>query len=93
LPRDADDPGAVDFGDRSDVWLAMRGSCYISPIMARPKPERDKTKQSLYFPEDMLQEIQREAERLERPLSWVVQRAWTIARREIGALPRVEKVE
>ena len=34
----------------------------------------DKRKQSLYFPEAMLTELQREADRLERSLSWVVQR-------------------
>ena len=34
----------------------------------------DKRKQSLYFPESMLQEIQKEAARLDRSLSWIVQR-------------------
>lgn len=34
----------------------------------------DKRKQSLYFPEAMLTDLQREADRLERSLSWVVQR-------------------
>ncbi len=46
----------------------------------------DKRKQSLYFPEDMLQEIQKEANRLDRSLSWVVQKAWTIARKDIARL-------
>ena len=36
----------------------------------------DKRKQSLYFPESMLQEIKDEAARLDRSLSWIVQRAW-----------------
>ncbi|MGA3124825.1 MAG: TIGR04563 family protein, partial [Polyangiaceae bacterium] len=36
----------------------------------------DKRKQSLYFPEAMLEEIQKEAQRLQRSMSWVVQRAW-----------------
>ena len=40
----------------------------------------DKRKQSLYFPESMLQEIKEEAARLDRSLSWVVQRAWKISR-------------
>jgi len=39
----------------------------------------DKRKQSLYFPESMLQEIKEEAARLDRSLSWVVQRAWKIS--------------
>ena len=33
----------------------------------------DKRKQSLYFPETMLEEIQKEAHRLQRSMSWVVQ--------------------
>jgi uncharacterized small protein (TIGR04563 family) len=47
----------------------------------------DKRKQSLYFPETMLEEIQKEAQRLQRSMSWVVQRAWKHARREIKTLP------
>jgi uncharacterized small protein (TIGR04563 family) len=37
-------------------------------------------KQSLYFPENMLQEIAAEAKRLDRSVSWVVQGAWKGAR-------------
>ena len=53
----------------------------------------DKRKQSLYFPEDMLSEIQVEANRQDRSLSWVVQRAWKISRAEIKKLPSVNEVE
>ena len=49
----------------------------------------DKRKQSLYFPEDMLQEIIAEATRLDRSLSWIMQRAWAIARKEIRKMPSV----
>ena len=52
----------------------------------------DKRKQSLYFPEEMLQEIKDEAARLARSLSWVVQRAWKIARLEIRKLPSVNEI-
>jgi uncharacterized small protein (TIGR04563 family) len=52
----------------------------------------DKRKQSLYFPESMLTEIKEEAARLDRSLSWVVQRAWKIARIEIKKLPSVNDV-
>jgi uncharacterized small protein (TIGR04563 family) len=52
----------------------------------------DKRKQSLYFPESMLQEIKEEAARLDRSLSWVVQRAWKLARVEIKKLPSVNDV-
>jgi uncharacterized small protein (TIGR04563 family) len=53
----------------------------------------DKRKQSLYFPESMLQEIKEEAARLDRSLSWVVQRAWKISRTEIKKLPSVNDVD
>lgn len=53
----------------------------------------DKRKQSLYFPESMLQEIKEEAARLDRSLSWVVQRAWKISRLEIKKLPSVNDVD
>ena len=43
----------------------------------------DKRKQSLYFPEQMLLEIQSEALRQDRSLSWIVQQAWKIARPKI----------
>lgn len=49
----------------------------------------DKRKQSLYFPEDMLQEIIAEAARLDRSLSWIMQRAWQIARKELRKIPSV----
>lgn len=52
----------------------------------------DKRKQSLYFPEDMLKEIQDEATRQDRSLSWIVQQAWRIARTEITRFPSVNDV-
>jgi uncharacterized small protein (TIGR04563 family) len=55
-------------------------------------PGTDKRKQSLYFPEDMLNEIQAEANRQDRSLSWVVQQAWRIARGEIMRFPSVNDV-
>ena len=56
------------------------------PVDARS----DKRKQSLYFPESMLDEIKEEAARLDRSLSWVVQRAWKMARLDIKKLPGVD---
>ena len=52
----------------------------------------DKRKQSLYFPEDMLREIQEEATRQDRSLSWIVQQAWRVARSEIMRFPSVNDV-
>ena len=60
---------------------------------AKLDSKTDKRKQSLYFPESMLQEIKEEAARLDRSLSWVVQRAWKISRLEIKKLPSVNEVE
>ncbi|MEZ4227576.1 MAG: TIGR04563 family protein [Polyangiaceae bacterium] len=52
----------------------------------------DKRKQSLYFPEAMLLEIMDEAARLDRSLSWIVQRAWKLARTEIKKIPSVNDI-
>lgn len=52
----------------------------------------DKRKQSLYFPESMLQDIQHEAARLDRSLSWIVQRCVKIALPEIRKLPSVNDI-
>lgn len=49
----------------------------------------DKRKQSLYFPEDMLAEIQQEANRQDRSMSWVVQQAWRLSRGEITKYPGI----
>ncbi len=53
----------------------------------------DKRKQSLYFPETMLNEIAAEAARQDRSLSWIVQKAWKIARKEIQKYPSVNEPE
>jgi uncharacterized small protein (TIGR04563 family) len=47
----------------------------------------DARKQSLYFPDEMLGEIQTQAQRLDRSLSWVVQQAWKIAKIELRKIP------
>ena len=49
----------------------------------------DKRKQSLYFAENMLQEVAAEAVRQDRSLSWVVQHAWRIARERVSKMPSV----
>lgn len=53
----------------------------------------DKRKQSLYFPEDMLKEIQAEAARQDRSLSWIVQKAWKHARAELAKYPSINDTE
>ncbi len=54
--------------------------------------QTDSRKQSLYFPEEMLKEIQEEANRQDRSMSWIVQQAWRIARAEILRYPSVNEV-
>jgi uncharacterized small protein (TIGR04563 family) len=48
-----------------------------------------KQKRSFYIPEALLKEIQYEAERQDRSLSWMIQQAWKIARPDIKKLPSV----
>ena len=50
----------------------------------------DKRKQSLYFPEEMLKEIAAEAARQDRSLSWIVQKAWKVARKDIMSIPSTD---
>lgn len=47
----------------------------------------DKRKQSLYFPKEYLDEIRAESIRQDRSMSWVVQKAWEIARETIRQFP------
>jgi uncharacterized small protein (TIGR04563 family) len=47
----------------------------------------DKRKQSLYFPEEMLNEIKHEAARLDRSLSWIIQQGWKFAREKVKEFP------
>lgn len=50
----------------------------------------DKRKQSLYFPEDYLEEIRAESVRQDRSMSWLVQKAWEISRETIMQFPGSE---
>ena len=52
----------------------------------------DKQKQSLYFPEEMLREIQEEATRQDRSLSWIVQQAWRSARAQMTRMPGMDEL-
>jgi uncharacterized small protein (TIGR04563 family) len=54
--------------------------------------QTDNRKQSLYFPEEMLEDIQKQATRQDRSMSWIVQMAWKVARAEIKKLPSVNDV-
>ena len=43
--------------------------------------------------EALLDEIRKEAARQDRSLSWIVQKAWKIARRELTKFPSVNDIE
>jgi len=72
----------VGAGHRSSVGVGQTNGLYA-------EGGTDKRKQSLYFPEDMLNEIQIEANRQDRSLSWIVQQAWKHGRDKIKSLPSV----
>ena len=59
------------------------------------KKERktDKRKQSFYLPEDVVNALQVEADRLDRSLSWVVQRCCKLAIPEVRELPSMSDTE
>jgi uncharacterized small protein (TIGR04563 family) len=60
----------------------MRGDISSLAMGQKLRPT-DKRKHSLYFSADLLKEIGDEATRQDRSLSWIVQKAWRLARREI----------
>lgn len=61
----------------------------MTKVDSKSDLKSDKRKQSVYFPVDMLDEIQKEALRQDRTVSWIVQRAWKIAREEILLYPSI----
>lgn len=65
----------------------------ISHIGDEGGRKSDKRKQSLYFPADVVEEMEKEAKRLDRSLSWVVQRAWKLAKEEVRNLPTVNDID
>ena len=46
-----------------------------------------KQKLTLYFPPNLLEEARFEAQRQERTVSWILQKAWEFARKDIQQLP------
>jgi uncharacterized small protein (TIGR04563 family) len=44
-------------------------------------------RQALYFPADMLAELQEQSMRQDRSISWLIQQAWKIARSELQRIP------
>ncbi len=44
-------------------------------------------RQALYFPAEMLADLQREAARQDRSISWLIQQAWKISRGDMRKIP------
>lgn len=60
-----------------------RGGLGYDSLDVRVRPR----KQCLYFPEQMIEEMREAAVRNDRSLSWTVQTAWRLARKELATLP------
>ena len=50
-------------------------------------PAGKSKRQALYFPSEMLEDIQLEAQRQDRSISWLIQQAWRIARADLQKVP------
>lgn len=48
---------------------------------------RPSRRQALYFPTEMLEELQAESQRQDRSISWLIQQAWKIARSDLRRMP------
>jgi uncharacterized small protein (TIGR04563 family) len=46
-----------------------------------------KRKPGIYLPDELLEELKAEAARTDRPVSWLLQQAWKVARKNIAGLP------
>lgn len=60
------------------------------PALPFRRSKTDPRKQSLYLSVEVLEEMRQEAWRQDRPISWIVQQAWRIARERVKRLPAPE---
>jgi len=56
--------------------------------MSRRRHEIQSVRRQTYFPEWMIEEICAEAKRQERSISWLVKKAWEIAKSKIERYPK-----
>lgn len=83
------------------IWLARdkakrAGSNVVRLVPVGMKPKRkllrpNNGKTSLYFDNVLSEELEREAARLDRSFSWVIQQAWILARDKIRTFPGVQE--
>lgn len=50
------------------------------------KNSKGKKQVGVYFPADLLQEMQKECKRIDRSLSWLAIKSWEVSRGQIKAL-------
>lgn len=60
--------------------------------MGSSNRKNDPRKVGVYLPGVILRDVQAEATRQDRSVSWLLQRAWTLARAEIATAPTVTEV-
>lgn len=60
------------------------------PATAVPRPGIDVP---VFFRGGMIDDVRKEAKRLDRSVSWLMQRAWKIARRSIQSIPSIDSPE
>jgi uncharacterized small protein (TIGR04563 family) len=88
--------------DRSLSWIVQSAWRFAQPRIAgladraaasalsRPLLDSHKRKQTLYFPTEMLVEMEAQAARFDSSLSWLLQLVCTLAREPLAALPPAE---
>lgn len=59
----------------------------------RGPDDYDARKASVYLPADAYEELRRQAARLDRSVSWVMQQAWRVARQHLRSAPSHKKNE
>lgn len=58
--------------------------------MSRDNPQ---VRKSLYIPQNIMDELTREAARLDRSIAWLLQHAWKLSKKSISALPTMNDGE
>lgn len=51
-----------------------------------------KQKLTVYIPDQMLDELKREAERQDRSVSWLIEHCWQLSRRQLRRYPGVQEM-
>lgn len=71
------------------AWRLARAQ--MAALPSYPAREGKGRSVGLYLPAEMIEEIERESARLDRPPSWLLQHAYALARADIQSLPAAPK--